>query len=165
MCANDKVHCDPMVVSVCFNNTQLHYYHYADISESIELLECQVHPASSVCLTLSQLPQLSFMQYIGLCVFSVSISLMMIVRICVLYLIIIIKSEVWSICHCLRLRHETMVCAECLLIFYHVYLSRGHTITSNSCISLMLWTLDKWERLLNHQFQQVSHGGAAGCLQ
>ena len=40
------------------------------------------------------------------------ISLMMI-----LDLIIIIKSEVWPIRHCLGLGHETMVCAVCLSIF------------------------------------------------
>ena len=32
-------------------------------------------------------------------------------------IIIIIKSEVWTSIHCLRLGHETMVCAICLFIF------------------------------------------------
>ena len=36
---------------------------------------------------------------------------------CVLYLIIIIKPEVWIINHCLGLGHETMVCAVCLSMF------------------------------------------------
>ena len=54
---------------------------------------------SSVRLTCSQFSQLSFMQYMGLCVFNIPISLMVIVRICVLYPIII-KLEVWPICHC-----------------------------------------------------------------
>ena len=35
-----------------------------------------------------------------------------------LCLIIIIKSEVWTIIHCLGLGHETMVCAVCLSIFF-----------------------------------------------
>ena len=34
-----------------------------------------------------------------------------------LCLVIIIKSEVWTIIHCLGLGHETMVCAVCLFIF------------------------------------------------
>ena len=34
-----------------------------------------------------------------------------------LHLIIIIKSEIWPICHCLGLGHETMVHAVCLCIF------------------------------------------------
>ena len=38
-------------------------------------------------------------------------------RECVLYLIIIIKPEVWIINHCLGLGHETMVCAVCLTMF------------------------------------------------
>ena len=38
-------------------------------------------------------------------------SLVMVLGIRVLYLIIIIKSEVWTICHCLGLSHETMACA------------------------------------------------------
>ena len=36
------------------------------------------------------------------------------------WLIIIIKSEVWTIIHCLGLGHETMVCAVCLSIFFWV---------------------------------------------
>ena len=48
---------------------------------------------SSVCLRLSQFVQLSFIQYMGLCVYSLPISLVMIVWIRQLYLIII-KSEV-----------------------------------------------------------------------
>ena len=53
----------------------------------------------------------------GLCVLSLSIVRMMVVKIFVLYLIIIINSEVWSICHYLGLGHETMVYAVCLPIF------------------------------------------------
>ena len=56
---------------------------------------------SRVCLRLDQFSQLSFMQYKGLRVCSLPISLMMIVRIAVLDLTVIIKSEVWPICHCL----------------------------------------------------------------
>ena len=72
----------------------------------------------SVCLILSQFSQLSFLQYMGMRVISLPISLMIIVRICVLYLIIIIKSEVWPICHCLGLCHETMVYAVYISIFW-----------------------------------------------
>ena len=58
-------------------------------------------------------------------VFSLPISLVMIERIYILCLIIIIKSEVWTITHCLGLGHETMVSAVCLSIF----LSEGMLIT------------------------------------
>ena len=53
----------------------------------------------------------------GLCVFSLPISLVRIVRIYVIYLIIIIRSEVGTICHCLRSGNETVVCAVCLSLF------------------------------------------------
>ena len=72
---------------------------------------------SSVCLRLTQFSQLSFMQYMRLCVFSLTIPLMMILRIRALYFIIIITSEMWSSCRCLDVDHETMVCAVCLSIF------------------------------------------------
>ena len=74
---------------------------------------------SSVCLWLSQFSELSYMQLMGLCVFvlPISVMIMMIVRISVLYLNIIIKSEVWPICHCLGLGHETIICSVCLSIF------------------------------------------------
>ena len=71
----------------------------------------------SVCLRLIQFPQLSFIQYMRLCIFGAHIALMMTVGTRVLYLEIIIKSEAWPICHCLGLGHETTVCAVWLPIF------------------------------------------------
>ena len=56
-------------------------------------------------------------QYVGLSVFSLPISLVMTERTYILCLIIIINSEVWTITYCLGLGHETMVCAVCLSIF------------------------------------------------
>ena len=53
---------------------------------------------------------------IRICVVSLPISLVMTTRIYILCLIII-KSEVWTITHCLGLGHETMVCAVCLSAF------------------------------------------------
>ena len=70
----------------------------------------------SVWIRLSIFSQLSIIQYVGLCVFSLPTSLVMIERIYILCLIIIIKSEVWTITHCLGLGHETMVYAVCLSI-------------------------------------------------
>ena len=46
------------------------------------------------------------------------ISFVMTERIYILCLIIIIKSKVWTITHCLGLGHETLVCAVCLSIFF-----------------------------------------------
>ena len=82
---------------------------------------------SSVWVRFSIFSQLSIIQYVGLCVFSLPISFVMIERICILCLIIIIKSEVWTITHCLGLGHETMVCAVCLSIF--VWHQKQHRIS------------------------------------
>ena len=79
---------------------------------------------SSVWVRLSIFSPLSIIQYVGLYVFRLTISLVMIERIYILCLIIIIKSEVRTITHCLRLCHETMVSAVCLSIFFfkHVHI-------------------------------------------
>ena len=72
---------------------------------------------SSVWVRLSIFSPLSIIPYVGLYVFSLPIYLVMIGRIYILCLIIIIKSEVWTITHCLGLGHETLVSAVCLFIF------------------------------------------------
>ena len=59
----------------------------------------------------------------GLWVLNLSISLVMIVRMRIFYLIFIIKSEVLISCHCLWLGLETMVCAVCLLMFLLEFVS------------------------------------------
>ena len=73
---------------------------------------------SSVWVRLSIVSQLSIMSYAGLCVFSLPISFAMIERIYILCLIIIIKSGVRTIIHCLGLGHEKVVWAVCLSIFF-----------------------------------------------
>ena len=65
----------------------------------------------SLLMIVSKSIYLSRNIWMGLCAFILPISLVLIVRICVLYFIIIIKSAVWLICHCVGLGHETMVCA------------------------------------------------------
>ena len=50
----------------------------------------------------------------GLYVCSLPMSLLIIVKISILYLIIKIISEIWIINHCLELGHETMVFTVCL---------------------------------------------------
>ena len=72
---------------------------------------------SSVWVRLSIFAALSLIQYAGLCVYSLPISLVMIEIIYILCLIIIIKSEVWTITHCFWLGHEAMVFAVCLSKF------------------------------------------------
>ena len=67
--------------------------------------------------------QLYFMQYMGLCVFSLPFYLMVIVRIPVLDLIIIIKSDVWPICHCLGLGNETIALNNRMSCYIPILLS------------------------------------------
>ena len=93
---------------------------------------------SNVWVRLSIFSQLSIIQYVGLCVFSLPISFLMIGRIYIFCLIIIIKSEVWTITHCLGLGHETMLCAVCLSIFLFVYIQLFFYISRISCIQLKM---------------------------
>ena len=70
-----------------------------------------------------------------LCVSSLSISLIMIVRMRALYFVIIIKSQVYPICHCLGLGQETMVSAVCLSIF----LCTEFVVWRSNYIHIELW--------------------------
>ena len=101
----------------CLCITPFHYHHCANFIWRHWSYKMPVrYSLSSVWVRLSIFSQLSNIQYVGLCVFSLPISFVMIERIYILCLIIIIKSEVWTISHCLGLGHETMVCAVCLFI-------------------------------------------------
>ena len=75
---------------------------------------CQVHSVQRVSTIKSILSANFHAIYRAVCI-QLTHS-MMIGRIRVLYLSIIIKSEIWPICNCLRLSHEKMVCAICLSI-------------------------------------------------
>ena len=64
---------------------------------------------------------------------------MVIVRICVLYLIIIVKSEVWPVCHWIELGHETMLCALCLsTLFQYTVIYTYHILNYLIFTSLKL---------------------------
>ena len=91
---------------------------------------------SSVWVRLSIFSPLSIIQYMGLYVFSLPISLVIIERIFILCLIIIIKSEVWTINLCLGLDHETMVSAVCLSIFLWSFclIEHAHNGPRNSLV-------------------------------
>ena len=145
MCADDRVHLDPMVlVSVCKP-----CYHIIVIMQNyLKVLNfikaCQVPPVSSVCLRLSQLSWLSSCN--TLCVVSLPLSLMMIARIHVFYLII--KPEVRPISHRLSFGQVTMVCAVCLFIFlYHITL---HCVVLKPIISLHIISCILLYRITSH---------------
>ena len=168
MSAYSRVHFGLQIAFVCLYITPFHYHHCANFIWRHWTYEMRVrYNLSSVWVTWSIFSQLSIIQYVGLCVFSLPIcfssssnfisrriqydtfhthnistisqmyssggcqrssvahradnrssSFVMIERIYILCLIIIIiKSEVSTITHCLGLGHETMVCAVCLSIF------------------------------------------------
>ena len=122
MSANSRIRFGLQIVFVCLYITPSHYHHCANFIRRHWTRKMPVrYNLSRVWVRLSIFSQLSIIQYVGLCVFSLPISFVMIERIYIyiyiLCLIIIIKSEVWTITHCLGLWHETMVCAVCLSIF------------------------------------------------
>ena len=96
MSANIRIRFGLQIVLVCLYSTPSHYHHCANLSEGIELIKClSRYILSSVWVRLSIFSPLSIIQYVGLYVFSLAISLVMIERIYILCLIIIIKSEVF----------------------------------------------------------------------
>ena len=116
MSANIQIHFGLQIVFVCLYITPSHYHHCANLSEDIELMKCLSDIFCRVC----EYDYAYFLSYplynIWGCVFSVYPFPSWWLREYTLCLIIIIKSEVWIIIHCLGLGHETMVCAVCLSI-------------------------------------------------
>ena len=118
MSANSRIRFGLQIVFVCLYITPSHYHHCANFIWRHWTSKMHVrYNLSSVWVRLSICSQLSIIQYVGLFVFSLPISFVMIESIYILCLIIIIKSEVWTITHCWGLGHETMVCDACLSIF------------------------------------------------
>ena len=116
MSANSQIRFGLQIVFVSLYITPSHSHHCTNLSEDIELIYMPLrYILSIVSVRLSIFSQLSIIQYVELCVFSLLVSSVMIEWIYILCLIII-KSEVWTITHCLGLGHETMVCAVCLSI-------------------------------------------------
>ena len=99
MSANIRIRFGLQIALICLYSTPSHYHHCANLFEGNER-----YMLSNGWVRLSIFSPLSIIQYVGLCVFSLPISLVMIERIYILCLIIIIKSEVWTITYCLGFR-------------------------------------------------------------
>ena len=130
MSANSRIRFGLQIVFVCLHITPSHYHHCANFIWRHWTYEMPVrYNLSSVWVRLTIFSQLSIIQHVGLCVFSLPISFVMVERIYILCLIITIKSEVWTIIHCLVLGHEIMVCAVCLSVFlpFTIQYVFGHT--------------------------------------
>ena len=134
MSANSGIRFGLQMVFVCLYITSSHHHHCANFIWRHWTYKMPVrYNLSSVWVRLSIFSQLSIIQYVGLCVFSLPISFVMIERIYIyFFLIIIIKSEVWIITQCLWLGHETMVCAVCLSIFLQSNIDYGLSIWGSS---------------------------------
>ena len=121
---------------ICIYHLTLRHY-YADLSEGIGFLKYLSGAFCRVCIY-GSVNSLNYLHAkYGLCVFGLSIFLIMVVRISVLYLDIIIKSEVWLIWHCLGLGRE-MVYAVCLSIFLSYDYENLHCATHIE-IRLSFW--------------------------
>ena len=100
MSANSRIHFGLQMVFVCLYITPSHYHHCANFIWRHWTYEMPVrYNLSSVWVRLSVFSRQSIIQCVGLCVFSLPISFMMIQRIYMLCLISIITSEVWTITH------------------------------------------------------------------
>ena len=138
MCVNNKLHYYPMVVFLCLHITLPHYHHYADLSESIELIKCL---SGTFCLEC--VPKIKSMisiifhaiyrvVHIQLTHFSYDDCGNM----CTCYsFIIIIKSEVWPICHCFGLDHEQ---------WYALYSISQEICTRFLLCCALLWLYIDW---------------------
>ena len=93
-------------------------------------------------------------------VFSLPISFVMIERIYILCLIIILKSEIWTITHLLALDHEAMVCHVCLSIFYGIALWRHGRTWHNALVLTTTRIIKSWNDIANHLAQLWQAGDA-----
>ena len=114
MSANIRIRFGLQIVLVCLFSTPSHNHHIIWRQWTYKMPV--IYILSSVWVRLSIFSPFSIIQYVGLYVFSLPFFLVMFERIYILWLIII-KSEVWTITHCLGLGHETMVSAVCCSIF------------------------------------------------
>ena len=89
---------------------------------------------SNVWVRLSLFSPLSIIHMWG-CMFSVYPFLVMIERMYILCLIIIIKSEVWTITHCLGLGYNKMVSA---VSFYILILLKIHITMTFTCVDICI---------------------------
>ena len=122
MSANIRIRFGLQIVLVRLYSTPSHYHHWSNWMHWTYKMPVR-YILSSVWVILSTFCPLSIIQYVGLYVFSLRIYLVIIERIYIVCLIIIIKSAVWTITHCLGLGHATMVSAACLSIFLSECLS------------------------------------------
>ena len=128
MSADNRIRFVLTIVFVCFYITPTHYHHCANLSEDIELIKCLSDIFVECMSKIRHI--LSVIHYtIRGAVFSVYSFPCNDWKNIDTLLIIIIKSGVWTITHCLGLGHETMVCAVCLFVFLQMKQNREYEYT------------------------------------
>ena len=115
MSANNRIRYGLQIVFVCLYITPSHYHHCANFSVDIELMKCLPDIFCRVCKIEHIILVIHYSIYGAVCFQFTQFPHDDRENI-LLCLVIIIKSEVWTIMHCLVLGHETMVCVVCLFI-------------------------------------------------
>ena len=115
--ANSRIRFGLQTVFVCLYSTPSHYHHCANLSEDIELIKCLSDIFCRVCKIKHIFSVNHYTTCGAVCFKFTNFPCDDWENIYIFCLIIIIKSEVWTITHCLGLSHETMMCAVCLSIF------------------------------------------------
>ena len=137
--ANSRIRFSLQIVLVCLYSTPSLYHQCAKLSEDIELIKCLsdifVECVSKIKHILSVIHYTIHYIICGDVCFQFTHSPCDDwENIYILRLIIIIKSEVWTITHCLGLGHETMVCAVCLSIFLSLWRLLENLLHAFDCI-------------------------------
>ena len=89
VCANNRVHYDPVAVLVCLHITLHHYHHYAVLSEGIELLKCLSDTFCLECVSkIKSILSVIFHVIYGAVCIQLTITLMMTVRMRVLIILL-----------------------------------------------------------------------------
>ena len=122
MCANNQVHYGLMVLYGYLHITLPHYH--ADLSESIELLKylSDIFCLKCVSMIRSVLSIIVHAIYGAVCIQLTHFPYDDCENTCTWSYY---HHHVWTVCCCLGLSHETMVCALCLSIFLYIYVSEN----------------------------------------
>ena len=119
MSANSRICFVFKVVFVCLHITPSDNHHRANLSEDIELIKCLSDIFCRVCKLGHILSVIHYTIRGAVCFEFTHFPCddWENIYVYILCLIIIIKSEVWTITRCLGSGHTTMVCAVCLSVF------------------------------------------------
>ena len=158
MSANNRIRFALQIVFVCLYITPSHYHHCANLFEDIALIKCLWDVSSVWVFKLSMFSPLSIVHYMGLCVFSLPVSLVTTERI---YTLSYYHNQIGSMnyTHCLGLGNETMVWAVCLSIFFwrrkwlktieNRYLFKMFVLICRSRLLLTIYTINMFIGWIN----------------